>query len=170
MDAVTKRLVWRRIQRQITYGDSAIILTSHSMEECEFLCTKLAIMANGRFKCLGSPDHIKNKFGNGYSVSLFFADTQNVSRGLQFVHSRFAAATHLQVCGHLSSGFLPVILFSLGALGDNYPQDFYPLRFWMRDINNRNFTRGYLSTGFLATGAGAFKKGDGGFFSVDIYT
>ena len=97
MDAVTKRLVWRRIQRQITYGDSAIILTSHSMEECEFLCTKVAIMANGRFKCLGSPDHIKNKFGNGYSVSLFFSDTQNLQRGLQFVHSRFAAATHLQI-------------------------------------------------------------------------
>ena len=62
MDAVTKRLVWRRIQRQITYGDSAIVLTSHSMEECEFLCTRLAIMADGRFQCLGTPDHIKNKY------------------------------------------------------------------------------------------------------------
>ena len=61
MDAVTKRLVWRRIQRQITCGDSAVVLTSHSMEECEFLCTRLAIMANGRFKCLGSPNHIKQK-------------------------------------------------------------------------------------------------------------
>merc|ERR1712088_804738 len=45
MDAVTKRLVWRRIQKQMTYGDSAVVLTSHSMEECEFLCTRLAIMA-----------------------------------------------------------------------------------------------------------------------------
>ena len=62
MDAVTKRLVWRRIQRQITYGDSAVVLTSHSMEECEFLCTRLAIMANGKFKCLGTPDHIKKKY------------------------------------------------------------------------------------------------------------
>ena len=62
MDAVTKRLVWRRIQLQITYGESAIVLTSHSMEECEFLCTRLAIMANGQFKCLGTPDHIRNKY------------------------------------------------------------------------------------------------------------
>ena len=61
MDAVTKRLVWRRIQKQMTYGDFAVVLTSHSMEECEFLCTRLAIMAKGKLRCLGSPDHIKEK-------------------------------------------------------------------------------------------------------------
>ena len=73
MDAVTKRLVWRRIQRQITYGDSAIVLTSHSMEECEFLCTRLAIMADGKFQCLGTPDHIKNK----YLLSKIFSHTKS---------------------------------------------------------------------------------------------
>ena len=39
-----------------------------SMEECEALCTRLAIMVNGQFKCLGSPQHLKNKFGKGYTV------------------------------------------------------------------------------------------------------
>jgi len=32
------------------------------MEECEALCTRLAIMVNGSFKCLGSPQHIKNRY------------------------------------------------------------------------------------------------------------
>ncbi len=32
-----------------------------SMEECEALCTRLAIMVNGQFKCLGSIQHLKNK-------------------------------------------------------------------------------------------------------------
>ena len=32
-----------------------------SMEECEALCTRLAIMVNGQFKCLGSAQHLKNK-------------------------------------------------------------------------------------------------------------
>lgn len=31
------------------------------MEECEALCTRLAIMVNGRFKCLGSCQHLKNR-------------------------------------------------------------------------------------------------------------
>lgn len=34
---------------------------SNSMEECEALCTRLAIMVNGRFKCLGSCQHLKNR-------------------------------------------------------------------------------------------------------------
>lgn len=32
-----------------------------SMEECEALCSRVAIMVNGQFKCLGSPQHLKNK-------------------------------------------------------------------------------------------------------------
>ena len=32
------------------------------MEECEALCTRLAIMVNGSFKCLGSVQHLKNKY------------------------------------------------------------------------------------------------------------
>lgn len=39
-----------------------------SMEECEALCTHLAIMVNGQFKCLGSPQHLKFKFGEGYTL------------------------------------------------------------------------------------------------------
>lgn len=37
--------------------------TSHagSMEECEALCTRMAIMVNGRFRCLGSIQHLKNR-------------------------------------------------------------------------------------------------------------
>jgi len=38
------------------------------MEECEALCTKLAIMVNGTFKCIGSIQHLKAKFGQGYLV------------------------------------------------------------------------------------------------------
>ena len=38
------------------------------MEECEALCTRLAIMVNGKFRCLGSTQHLKNKFGNGYTL------------------------------------------------------------------------------------------------------
>lgn len=39
-----------------------------SMEECEALCTRLAIMVNGHFKCLGSTQHLKNKFAKGYTL------------------------------------------------------------------------------------------------------
>lgn len=38
-----------------------LCLSSPSMEECEALCTRLAIMVNGRLKCLGSIQHLKNR-------------------------------------------------------------------------------------------------------------
>lgn len=34
------------------------------MEECEALCTRMAIMVNGRFRCLGSVQHLKNRWGD----------------------------------------------------------------------------------------------------------
>ena len=38
------------------------------MEECDALCTKIVIMVNGKFVCYGSPQHLKNKFGHGYTL------------------------------------------------------------------------------------------------------
>ncbi|XP_023377237.1 ATP-binding cassette sub-family A member 3 [Pteropus vampyrus] len=67
MDPVARRLLWDTVARARESG-KAIIITSHSMEECEALCTRLAIMVQGQFKCLGSPQHLKSKFGSGYSL------------------------------------------------------------------------------------------------------
>jgi ATP-binding cassette, subfamily A (ABC1), member 3 len=48
----------------------SIILTSHSIEECEALCNRLAIMVNGQFKCLGTTQHLKNKFSKGFILTV----------------------------------------------------------------------------------------------------
>ncbi|XP_015853152.2 ATP-binding cassette sub-family A member 17-like isoform X4 [Peromyscus maniculatus bairdii] len=67
MDPVARRLLWDTVARARESG-KAIVISSHSMEECEALCTRLAIMVQGQFKCLGSPQHLKSKFGSGYSL------------------------------------------------------------------------------------------------------
>jgi ABC-type multidrug transport system ATPase subunit len=48
------------------------VLTSHSMEECEALCNRIGIMVGGSFSCLGSLQHLKNRFSEGYSIDLRF--------------------------------------------------------------------------------------------------
>ena len=40
------------------------------MEEAEALATKLGIMVQGSFKCFGSTNHIREKFGSGYEIEL----------------------------------------------------------------------------------------------------
>ncbi|KAK3793768.1 hypothetical protein RRG08_043414 [Elysia crispata] len=69
MDPVARRFLWNCINKVVKSGRT-VILTSHSMEECEALCNRLAIMVNGRFQCLGSLQHLKNRFGNGYTINL----------------------------------------------------------------------------------------------------
>jgi len=40
------------------------------MEECEALCSRLAIMVDGSFRCIGETTSLKKKFGGGFSVQM----------------------------------------------------------------------------------------------------
>lgn len=70
MDPEARRFMWDVISAS-TAGRT-VVLTSHSMEECEALCNRIGIMVGGRFSCLGSLQHLKNRFSEGYSVDLRF--------------------------------------------------------------------------------------------------
>ncbi|XP_072542326.1 glucosylceramide transporter ABCA12 [Salminus brasiliensis] len=70
MDPRSKRHLWKIISEEVM-GKCAVVLTSHSMEECEALCSRLAIMVQGEFRCLGSLQHIKNRFGSGFTVKMY---------------------------------------------------------------------------------------------------
>lgn len=72
MDPVARRLLWDALSKVRANG-TTLVLTSHSMEECEALCTQIGIMVNGQFKCLGSTQHLKSKFGEGYTLLLKIA-------------------------------------------------------------------------------------------------
>jgi ABC-type multidrug transport system ATPase subunit len=41
-------------------NDITILLTSHSMDECQLLCTRYGIMSNGQFKSFGFINHLNN--------------------------------------------------------------------------------------------------------------
>jgi ATP-binding cassette, subfamily A (ABC1), member 3 len=69
MDPKAKRFMWSVISNITTLKKkSAVILTTHSMEEADALSTKLGIMVNGHFKWFGTVQHLKSKFGNFYEV------------------------------------------------------------------------------------------------------
>mmetsp|Transcript_30651 Transcript_30651/g.64872 ORF Transcript_30651/g.64872 Transcript_30651/m.64872 type:complete len:1373 (-) Transcript_30651:2144-6262(-) len=77
MDPVARRDLWKVISKMIQ-GTSdmlenertSVILTTHSMEECEALCPRIGIMAGGKLQCLGSAQHLKNRFGQGYQIEM----------------------------------------------------------------------------------------------------
>ncbi|XP_017788277.1 PREDICTED: uncharacterized protein LOC108570860 [Habropoda laboriosa] len=71
MDPATKDLVAKTIRR-MTKNQTCVILTSHSVAECENLCNKVGILAKAGLRCIGTPQHLKHKFGEGYVAFLRF--------------------------------------------------------------------------------------------------
>uniref|UniRef100_A0A672GNR9 ATP-binding cassette, sub-family A (ABC1), member 12 n=1 Tax=Salarias fasciatus TaxID=181472 RepID=A0A672GNR9_SALFA len=89
MDPRTKRHLWKIITEEVK-GKCAVVLTSHSMEECEALCSRLAIMVKGQFQCLGSLQHIKNRFGSGFTVKMYLAEASCDAEAITgFMQGRF---------------------------------------------------------------------------------
>lgn len=47
------------------------------MHEAESLCSKIGIQINGKFKCVGTPQELKKRFGGGYNVQIFLNENSN---------------------------------------------------------------------------------------------
>lgn len=68
MDPCARRKVWDLISE--VAETRLVILTTHSMEEAEALCTRLTVMVDGKMKCIGSVQHLKSKYLGGYTIDL----------------------------------------------------------------------------------------------------
>jgi ATP-binding cassette subfamily A (ABC1) protein 3 len=95
VDVGARRFLWDVIG-DIRKRGHALVLTSHSMEECEVLCTRLTIMVAGQFRCLGSPTQLKAKYGGGYTLmikALLSNDVDACGRIRDFVKNKLPEAT-----------------------------------------------------------------------------
>lgn len=71
VDPQAKRFMWNIVSKLSTVRkNSSVIITTHSMDEAEALSTKIGIMVEGSFRCFGSSQHIKDKFGTGYEMEI----------------------------------------------------------------------------------------------------
>jgi len=95
MDPSTRRYIWDIIKDTIQHNQSSTIMSTHSMEEAELLCNRIAIMIKGRLKCIGTPEHLKMKFGNTYIMDVHSQDVEKfheevVVQGQLFGSSSYA--------------------------------------------------------------------------------
>lgn len=95
MDPTSRRQLWGVLES--TCRRRALVLTSHSMEECEALCHRAGIMVGGRLRCLGPIQGLKSEHGSGYSLDLRVGDGAIESvRGL--IEARVPGATLTEDC------------------------------------------------------------------------
>ncbi|KAK3933415.1 Phospholipid-transporting ATPase ABCA1, partial [Frankliniella fusca] len=103
---VARRFVWQRVRRVVAAGRS-VLLTSHSMEECEALCARLTIMVNGRLTCIGSPHHLKHKYGSGYLAVVRCTGPGRVDEASELLQRRLPGATVVEAHLHQMKLQLP---------------------------------------------------------------
>ena len=61
LDVLARRELWKIISS--LKGKVTIILTTHYLDEVEALCDRIAIMAKGSLKALGTAEELKKKAG-----------------------------------------------------------------------------------------------------------
>ena len=69
LDAQTRRHIWDYIKRLNNESGVTIILTTHYMEEADYLCDRVAIIDHGKIVALDTPTRLKDELG-GDVVSL----------------------------------------------------------------------------------------------------
>lgn len=117
VDPKARRFLWDVVLQMVRDGQG-IVMTSHSMEECEVLCGRLAIMVSGQFECLGTPQRLKGKYGGGYIATIkankkqqdeVIGTLKDVLQELQVLERRSNMAQ--MKLGESNSPLVPVIFF-----------------------------------------------------------
>ena len=103
LDPASRRTLWDCIINAKESNNKSIVLTTHSMEEADALCDRLAIMARGKLRCLGKAAELKLRFGSGFTFTVTI-NTSAMSGGdiqarqqemHQYVMSMFPSASLL---------------------------------------------------------------------------
>jgi ATP-binding cassette subfamily A (ABC1) protein 3 len=67
MDVIAKRKLWTFLKE--FKNDKIIILTTHSLDEAEYLGDRIGIMSGGEFICSGTSSFLKSKYPCGFNLN-----------------------------------------------------------------------------------------------------
>jgi len=88
LDPQTRRHIWEYIQKMNNMEDTTVLLTTHYMEEANFLCDRVAIIDHGKIIALDKPSKLKSTIGD----SIIVAKTDNPEKLVELVkHKKLAS-------------------------------------------------------------------------------
>ena len=68
LDPESRRQMWDILAK--CRGKRAIMLTTHSMEEADVLCNRIAIINQGIMRCVAPQTRLKTLYGSGYHLQI----------------------------------------------------------------------------------------------------
>ena len=86
LDPQARRNLWSLI-REVNQRGVTVVLTTHSMDEAELLCSRLAIMDHGKLLAVDTPRNLVNRLEASYAVKLTM-DRPMTTDQLEKLHGR----------------------------------------------------------------------------------
>jgi ABC-2 type transport system ATP-binding protein len=101
LDPQSRTALWEELER-ISKQGTTMLLTTHYMEEADRLCSRLAIIDNGKIEVEGAPDDLKRSIGadtivlqvEGFDPGAANGHVANVQRHLEGLVAADAIAAH----------------------------------------------------------------------------
>ncbi|MEM5869759.1 MAG: ATP-binding cassette domain-containing protein [Candidatus Aenigmatarchaeota archaeon] len=79
LDPQTREHIWEYIKKLVEKENITIFLTTHYMEEADFLCNRVAIIDKGEIKVLDTPENLKKSL-EGDVITLEVENTENLGK------------------------------------------------------------------------------------------
>lgn len=120
LDPQARRSMWQLIKELHAKGIT-IVLTTHYMEEAEFLCDRVAIMDQGKILQIDQPRKLIESLSKAYSLS-FFVDKElpeNIFDGINGIHAVYKE--YPKVLMEIETAeILPQVIAKLKSAGIGY--------------------------------------------------
>ncbi|XP_070180106.1 cholesterol transporter ABCA5-like isoform X2 [Littorina saxatilis] len=70
MDLRARKMYWDAVSYFIKGSDRSVIVSTHSVDEAQALCSRIAVMVNGQLRCIGSQDELKERYEKNYTLEV----------------------------------------------------------------------------------------------------
>ncbi len=82
LDAQTRRAIWEYIKKMNKKEGTTIFLTTHYMDEADYLCDRVGIIDHGKILVIDSTENLKNSVGNDV-ITLSCSDVDGLIKRLE---------------------------------------------------------------------------------------
>ncbi|KAK7002955.1 ATP-binding cassette sub-family A member 1 [Biomphalaria glabrata] len=91
IDPHTRKHIWNLVTRNRI--GRTIVLSTHHLDEADFLSDRIAVMHQGKLLCCGSPSFLKQSIGSGYHLTIMKIDQRNQSHSQEINELRSRSST-----------------------------------------------------------------------------
>lgn len=117
LDPQTRRVIWDHIKYLNEEEGITIFLTTHYMEEADYLCDRVAIIDYGKILDLDSPGNLKSKIGGGDLIDIKVDDAEAFVKELGEYSPQVLKDGKVRLSALRKEEALPLVLKRASSLG-----------------------------------------------------